>query len=136
MSAICGIYHLDHKPLCIDTLGVGMDALADYGADGSDAWCAGAVGLGHQMTYTTPESLFERLPLKMNNLVITADARLDNRESLCDLLDISHTDRGTITDSQLILYSYGKWGEDCPTHLLGDFAFAIWERWRGWSVIR
>jgi asparagine synthase (glutamine-hydrolysing) len=33
-----------------------------------------------------------------------------------------------ITDSQLILAAYEKWGETCAKHLLGDFAFAIWDR--------
>ena len=28
---------------------------------------------------------------------------------------------------RFILAAYRKWGEKCPKHLLGDFAFAIWE---------
>ena len=27
-----------------------------------------------------------------------------------------------------ILKAYEKWGEKCPQHLLGDFAFAIWDK--------
>lgn len=30
-------------------------------------------------------------------------------------------------DSELILESYRKWGEDCVQKLVGDFAFAIWD---------
>jgi len=30
-----------------------------------------------------------------------------------------------ITDSQLILAAYEKWGEHCPEQLLGDFAFHL-----------
>ncbi len=30
-------------------------------------------------------------------------------------------------DSRLILLAYQKWGEATPEHLLGDFAFAIWD---------
>ena len=33
-----------------------------------------------------------------------------------------------MTDSRLILEAYLRWGEACPGHLLGDFAFAIWDR--------
>ncbi len=33
----------------------------------------------------------------------------------------------SVTDSQLILEAYKKWGEDCPKYLIGDFAFAIWD---------
>ena len=31
-------------------------------------------------------------------------------------------------DSYFILKAYQKWGEKCPEELLGDFAFAIWDR--------
>lgn len=27
----------------------------------------------------------------------------------------------------MILYAYRRWGEECPEHLLGDFAFAVWD---------
>ena len=30
-------------------------------------------------------------------------------------------------DSALILRAYKTWGEDCAAHLLGDFAFAVWD---------
>jgi asparagine synthase (glutamine-hydrolysing) len=32
-----------------------------------------------------------------------------------------------VGDAALILHTYLKWGERCPEHLLGDFAFAIWD---------
>jgi asparagine synthase (glutamine-hydrolysing) len=38
-------------------------------------------------------------------------------------LDLSRT-----PDSELILHAYRKWGEACLTHLLGDFAFVIWDK--------
>lgn len=31
------------------------------------------------------------------------------------------------SDSELILRAYQKWDADCPTHLLGDLVFAIWD---------
>ena len=30
-------------------------------------------------------------------------------------------------DAELILAAYARWGEDCPRHLVGDFAFALWD---------
>lgn len=33
-----------------------------------------------------------------------------------------------LPDSALILAAYEKWGERCPEQLLGDFAFALWDR--------
>ena len=32
-----------------------------------------------------------------------------------------------MTDNQLILLAYIKWGEDTPKYLIGDFAFMIWD---------
>jgi asparagine synthase (glutamine-hydrolysing) len=32
-----------------------------------------------------------------------------------------------VTDVELILYAYQAWSDDCLKHLIGDFAFAIWD---------
>ena len=32
-----------------------------------------------------------------------------------------------MADAELVLRSYQKWNTACPHHLLGDFAFAIWD---------
>ena len=32
-----------------------------------------------------------------------------------------------VTDNELILYAYEKWGEHCVERLIGDWAFAIWD---------
>ena len=82
------------------------------------------------MLHTTPESLYEKLPQQDDEagLVITADARIDNRDELFDALGIPNPDRPTMPDSALILKAYRKWGQDCPNHLLGAFAFTIWDK--------
>jgi asparagine synthase (glutamine-hydrolysing) len=82
------------------------------------------------MLWTTPESLLEKLPLvnQTGNLIITADARIDNRDELIAALGLTDRPAEKIADSELILAAYDKWGEKCPEHLLGDFAFAIWDK--------
>lgn len=129
MSGIVGIYYLDGRPVDRENLIKMVDILAHRGPDGADIWVNGCVGLGHRMLWTTPESLFEKLPYcnQTGDLVITADARIDNREELIAALQINNRPADKIVDSELILAAYEKWGEDCPQHLLGDFAFAIWD---------
>jgi len=106
-----------------------LDPLVARGPDASGRWVDGPVGLGHRMLWTTPESLNETLPLAnpAGNLAITSDARIDNRDELISDCGIrgpaSH-----ISDSQLILAAYEKWGEKCPERLFGDFAFVIWDQ--------
>ncbi|MDY0039053.1 MAG: lasso peptide isopeptide bond-forming cyclase [Desulforhabdus sp.] len=127
MSGIFGIFRLDGKHIDQQALAGMLNALAHRGPDGARVWRDKCVGLGHRMLWTTPESLNETLPLEnaTAKLVITADARIDNREELIEQLYLkaSHFE---ITDSELILKAYEKWGEKCPEKLIGDFAFAIW----------
>lgn len=129
MSAICGIVNLDGRPVASTELRDMMARLAHRGQDGRGAWLDGPVGLGHQMLHVTPESLHETLPAQAasGHLTITADARIDNRGELFEALGIAQAERGDMPDSALILRAYGKWDEECPTHLIGDFAFAIWD---------
>lgn len=129
MSAIAGIYYIDGLPVERTALGRMVDILAHRGSDAVGLWSEGFIGLGHRMLWTTPESLHEQLPLatQTENLVITADARIDNREELIAALNLSNRPSEKIADSQLILAAYQKWGDRCPEKLLGDFAFAIWD---------
>lgn len=101
MSAITGIYFLDGRPLDPADLKRMIKSVAHRGPDGSGLWFRGLVGLGHRMLWTTPESLREKLPLinQTGNLVITADARIDNREELISALDLKDRPSGEIADS-------------------------------------
>ncbi len=125
---MAGVFHPDGRSVAGPELERMVESLAHRGPDGSGAWCHGPVGLVHRMLWTTPESLHEVLPLVCGGgeLAITADARLDNREELIRVLEIRRP-AAEVTDSELILAAYDRWGAACPQHLLGDFAFAIWD---------
>ncbi|MFM2480625.1 asparagine synthase-related protein [Celerinatantimonas sp. YJH-8] len=59
--------------------------------------------------------------------MITANARLDNRNELYRQLALPPEQGEWLSDGQLILQAYLHWGRDCPKYLLGDFAFVIWD---------
>lgn len=128
MSGIFGVYYFDGQSAKPEVLHQMSDTLAHRGSDGADIWYQDCVGLGHRLFWTTPESLLETLPLVKDNLVLTADARIDNRDELISTLKIDYLPREKITDSDLILAAYQKWGDRCPEKLIGDFAFAIWDK--------
>jgi asparagine synthase (glutamine-hydrolysing) len=127
MSAITGIFFRDDSKISAKIIKNMNDMLSHRGPDGCGVWVTDSVGLGHQMLWTTPESLNEKLPFYEEDLglVITADARIDNRKELSTELNIPNDNNAT--DSFFILKAYEKWGEKCPEYLLGDFAFAIWD---------
>ena len=130
MSGIFGVHYFDDRLVKPKVLQQMSDTLAHRGSDGTDIWCCDRVGLGHRLLWTTPESLLEKQPLASddNNSIVTADARIDNREELIFRLGLSEFPAEKITDINLILKAYNKWGEKCPQELLGDFAFAIWDK--------
>lgn len=127
MSAIAGFFGLDGRLASVSDIDRMIVALSHRGPDGHAVWLDAAVGLGHRMLHTTPESLREHLPCKRGDLVITTDARIDNRAELIRLLGLGAQQPEPLSDSELILHAYRQWGENCPTRLLGDFAFSIWD---------
>src|SRR5699024_11133462 len=74
-------------------------------------------------------SIGEQLPFYDydRQLTITSDAMIDNRDELFDKLGIHHEERKIMPDSQLILLAYSKWEDEVVKHLIGDFAFMIWD---------
>lgn len=129
MSAITGIFHFNDEPVSIEHGKELMKALQIYPADDVQAWFKENIFLGCHAQWITPESIGEKLPYYdyERQLVITADAIIDNREELFESLQIKRDLRNTIPDSKLILLAYEKWGEEAPKYLLGEFAFIIWD---------
>lgn len=103
-------------------------AMAFWGPDGGDQWCEDVAGLGQLRLYDTLESRSEQLPRWFPDykLAFTAEARIDNRDELCERFGIAPAQRPQTPDSDLILRAYLHWGEACPEHLVGDWSFAVW----------
>lgn len=132
MSAITGIYHLNEEPVNLQQCRILMSGLQKYPADSIQIWHSDKVFLGCHAQWITPESVGEQLPFYdfERRCTITADAIIDNREDLFQMLQVKPLDQKGMTDSELILLSYYKWEEDAPKFLVGDFAFVIWDEKR------
>ncbi len=130
MSGFFGIFNRNGNPVELDVVRRMLEANSFWEPDERNTWRTGPVALGHSMLWNTPESKYDHLPLKKRNCIITMDARIDNREELLNELELPDRPLEEIGDSEFILAAYDKWGEECPNHLLGDFAFAIWDEKR------
>lgn len=100
-----------------------VKALAFCGPNGSSQWSEGQIFLAHFQMHSTPESLLEVQPRAADDLVLVADVRLDNRKELSNILGCESTE----PDDIYLLRAYRRWGVNCTTHLVGDFAFAVWD---------
>jgi asparagine synthase (glutamine-hydrolysing) len=129
MSGIVGIVNLDGAPVDRQLLSEMTNHLDFRGPDAQNIWIEGAVGFGHTMLRTTWESEHESQPFSLDGQVwITADARIDDRANLIEKLASKGQETASAApDAELILRAYHAWGEHCTDHLLGDFAFAIWD---------
>ncbi|MGL5206833.1 MAG: asparagine synthase-related protein, partial [Acidaminococcaceae bacterium] len=128
MGAICGIYYKDKSANVRECEQVMLE-IGKYRFEKSGTFHDGAIILGCQHNCLTPESINEILPFEddAGTLVITADAIIDNREELFALLSVP-IEKTNMPDSLVILEAYKKWGVHCPDKLVGDFAFAIWDK--------
>ncbi len=129
MSVIAGVIQFDRPLHPEDGTADFMEAVQQFPGDGFETWEDTSVLLGCRSQWITLESVNERLPFRdeQSGLVITADAIIDNRAQLFEQLEIGRDRRSGITDSELILLAYRKWGPETPRYLIGDFAFVIWD---------
>jgi asparagine synthase (glutamine-hydrolysing) len=128
-----------------------LDALAAHGPDGSSLVSLGAssktdmtsergpgaVALGHRLLKIAAEDKLEAQPLAGDSLPdavrgdaacwVVADARLDNRAELARQLKIAADELAGMADSAVLLRAWQRWGEECVQHLVGSFAFAVWD---------
>jgi asparagine synthase (glutamine-hydrolysing) len=130
MSGIVGYWNLDGHPADPRVLDRMLQSVSHRGPDGRRTFVEGAVALGHLRLFSTPESLCEVQPLFSGdrNLCLIFDGRLDNRAELFSEIVSKGLRLRDDTDAELALRAYECWGFECPTKLLGDFAFAIWDR--------
>lgn len=129
MSAIAGIIQFDAGPIDPAELRILAEASAMRGPDGIGRWTDPGIGLLHLAFHQTPESVHERQPLLAGEgrWALVADVRLDNRDELITELKLQ-AGATPITDPEILLRAFIRWGAACVEHLLGDFVFAIWDR--------
>lgn len=126
MSIVNGIVRFDGQTPEND-----LQRMVDAGRfccpDGTGLWSGGnaALGLNLLQTLSAARSVHAPFHDPSSGLVITADVRIDNRVDLCNKLDVHQN--GDMSDAELVLRAYRKWNEYCVEHLIGDFAFAVWD---------
>lgn len=143
MSAIVGFLHRTGAPAEMGELRRVIQPLKRWGPDGTQTTVAGPVALaqlslevGDRPPAMDPSARAEpggigdvaaSVSGSGSRLLAVADARLDDRVALGATLGWSKTRIDEASDHRLILGAYERWGPECPEHLLGDFALAIWD---------
>jgi asparagine synthase (glutamine-hydrolysing) len=129
MSGIVGVVHRDGTPAGDGDVAPALAAMASRGRDHRGVWSQGPAALGCAQSRITPQSAGETLPFHDHGrgVAVVHDARLDNREALAAQLDLGRSPLAEVPDGALLAAAWLRWGERCPEHLEGDFAFAVWD---------
>ena len=90
-----------------------------------ERWLNESCGLGTAKLFNK-NNVLNQTPSKVGDLIITSNARIDNRDELLSVLNISNSFSSEISDNVLIAKAYQHWGEKCVNHIDGEWAFAIW----------
>jgi asparagine synthase (glutamine-hydrolysing) len=99
-------------------------ATEHFAPEGSSVQASGRIGVGFQPYYTHARSTLESAPVSddLGNL-LSFDGRLDNYQDLAHELQL---EAETMPDSRIVLAAFLRWGEKCFSHLVGDWAIALW----------
>lgn len=129
MSAIAGAWTTATGPDPRRSCERMLTAQALYGPHASDLWDEGDISLGRRLFRILPEDIHDRQPLigGGGRFALVADLRLDNRDELEHALNISSEAARNWCDAAVLLAAWEKWSEDCFGHLVGCYAFALWD---------
>jgi len=95
-----------------------------YGLHGTELHVQGRLGMGFQAFHTHDRSRLEQQPVvDSDGNILVFDGRLDNHREIAVMEGIGEE---TVADSALVLRGFTRWGEDCFSHLVGDWALALW----------
>lgn len=126
MSGIAGIWR-KHSVVDQESIASMLQTIFHRGPDLQGTRLEENAALGACLLNTTPESIHEKAVAEdfSGRFLIVWDGRLDNRAELQARLP---TLSETSTDPEFILEAYRAWGHESFSKLIGDYAFAIWDR--------
>ena len=128
MSAIAGMIDWSGGPAG-PSVRKALSALHLHGRDGEGLWDGGDIALGWRQTILHQEDFADSQPLTGGGgrYKLVFDGRIDNRDDLAQTLALSREQARDWPDSAYVLAAFERWRGDCAGHLLGDFAFAVWD---------
>ena len=101
-------------------------AQACYGPDSLDIASNDIAHFGRALCRRFPEDLHDNQPVRGPGALLVADARIDNRTSLCAALGITQSESRRLADCDLLFRCWRRWGEDFLDRICGTYAIAIW----------
>ena len=105
------------------------ERLAFRGPDSTQIWSRAGAGFCYTLLRTGPAPQSSEQPCTLDGRVwLLGDVRLDGREELRRQLEqYDESISAEVTDEELILRAWRRWGKDGLAKLNGDLSFALWD---------
>ena len=131
MCGIVGIVHSGETQVDRDLVSRMCEAIRHRGPDEDGFYFKGGVGLGmRRLSIIDLKGGQQPIPNQDRSAWIIFNGEIYNyRELRKELEDLGHKFH-TDSDTEAIIHAYDRYGSDCPKHLRGMFAFAIWDEAR------
>lgn len=105
-----------------------LSTIRHRGPDNSSIWQNDtAVSLGHNRLSIIDLSDTANQPFHYHHLSIVFNGELYNYIEIKKELETRNYKFTTKSDTEVLLAAYLEWGEDCVTHFMGMWAFALWD---------
>lgn len=130
MCGIVGKYNFyTMEPVSTELLKTMCDTVSYRGPDDSGVYTDGHIGLGHRRLSILDLSELGHQPMasKDKSIWITYNGEVYNYKLLKKDLMVKGYTFESHCDTEVIIYLYQEYGEDCLKYLRGMFAFAIWD---------
>src|ERR1044072_4707940 len=128
MCGIVGVVRNDKSDVDRDVVGRMCAAIRHRGPDEDGFYFNGAVGLGmRRLAIIDLKGGQQPIHNQDRSAWIVFNGEIYNYLELREKLEqLGHTFY-TNSDTEAIVHAYDQYGADCPNHLRGMFAFAIWD---------
>lgn len=135
MCGICGEVRFDDNPIDQKIIKAMLSSLERRGPDAEGLWIKPQVGFAHRRLSVIDLSDDSNQPMVDEELQLTLvfNGAIYNYPELRTQFIKEGYKFKSHGDTEVILKAYHKWGEKCPEHLHGMFAFAIWD-WKKQSL--
>ncbi|EQC41730.1 asparagine synthase (glutamine-hydrolyzing) [Saprolegnia diclina VS20] len=103
-----------------------LDLLHHRGPDGQGVWHDASVGLGH-VRLSIMDVAHGQQPLHAGGVHAVVNGEFYEFEAIRDDLCARGHVFSTQSDSEILVHLYNEYGVNCVDHLLGEFAFVLWD---------
>jgi len=130
MCGITGIFNTNGEPISIRVLREMNNSMTHRGPDSEGYWSDSYIGFAHTRLSILDLSPLGHQPMESENgqYIICFNGEIYNYQAIKDELKSKGYRFKSSSDTEVLLYAFVEWKEECLNRLNGMFAFAVFNK--------